>query len=643
LKSRAKRWGRPCAWRTAFGVGRGLAFALAFAVGLPACPGTKEPAPVAALADTTGAGIEFAPIRDEWDDPSDKGQARLRQKLELFLARHPEDGLAPLARIYLVLSLMDEPADWARADELLARVPEPPKGSLHDLYLIASARELRRHDEPQAAFDLLGPLVGKMVDPVARGMLEEEVTHDALLAHHDYEAIAYMDTWIRGSGEEQRERVEAKVKELLAGMPESVLENSLRTMRIQGSSGYGTDVQRLVTQRLAAIAVERSDAVLARWLLDVEGGEVAAMLGEVGVALGDLATSRRGLGEVAGRTIGLLLPTDSTDLRDEAADVERGVAWALDLPRTKPDGGDGTRLVTRDDGGDPARMTEGLEELAGEGASIILTALDGAAADQAVAWGDRTKIAVVVIDAPATKKPGDYAFVIGEPERGVLNRMTEVLGATRPGAKVAPVVEGDAATLFGQGYAAGLPTLLAPISCDVEAARAGESRFPLGAWERDGVRAWLLAGSADCARDVMREAGGRARGSVFALSLIASVTTERPHGARLVVASAGVVPSAASGAEDPREADVKGLVARLGGRPDWWTALGRDAAMLARRALANAPTDTVTTAVEVAQRRAAARDALLSAQARLWSTDETGFGGSHALPRTLRMVDVQVP
>ncbi len=567
----------------------------------------------------------------------------MRKQLEHFLAVRPDDGMAPLARVYLVLSLTDEPTDWPQVDAMLPRIPEPPPGTVRDLYLIASARQLRHHGQPEAAFDLLGPLVGKMVDPVARGMLEEEVAHDALEAHHDYEAIAYMDAWLRGSAEEERDQVQAKVSALLAQLADTVLENALRTMRAQSAGGYGVEIEKLVTQRLAAVAITKGDPVLARWLLESGSGASGATTipGAMGTQLGELATSRRGLGEVAGRTIGLLLPTGSTDLRDEAADVERGVAWALDLPRTQPDGGDGTRLVTRDDGGDPERMIGGLEELAGEGASIILTALDGVSADRAVEWAEKNKIAVISIAPPAAKRPSAFAFVVGEPERGVVDALTAAI-ATRRGAdaKIAPLVEGDAVALAASF--ASSPVLLPPVVCDVEAMRAGEPRFPVVAWDRAGVHAWLVAGSADCARDLMREERAHAKGSLFALSLIAGTTTERPRGAHLLVAAAGVVQLGSEGG-DPRETDVRAMTSHFGGRPNWWASLGRDAAILARTALARAPTDSVTGTAQIAQRRQSARDALLGARAALWTTDEPGFNASQVLGRTVRVVEIPVP
>jgi hypothetical protein len=618
--------------------------------------GRGEGQPVAALAESTDAGVAFAAIRDLWNASNDTTHQHLRAELERFVAVYPHDPLARLGTMYLAISLMEPPQDWPRAEALLSSLRPPPPGTVRDLYVIARGRLLRHQGAPDAAFDLLRPLVGKMVDPVARSILEEEVTRAAVDAHHDYEAVAYMDAWLRGSPEEERDRSRDKVAAILAELPDSVLENALRAMRASTAGGYGLEIQRLVAERIAEVAVAHGDPTLARWLLE-PGASAVRIGGDAGVMLGELATSKRGVGEVVGRTIGLLLPTGSATLRHEAADVARGVAWALDLPRTDPQGGDGTRLVTRDDAGDPDRMAIGFEELAGEGASIILAGLDSASADKAVEWAEKANVAVVTLAAPGRVTPGAFTFVAGQSAKGVLDLLASAI-ATRRGSdtKVAPVAEGDAERSLTQSYDVhGAIALLAPVDCDVEPVRAGEPRFPVEAWEHAGVRAWLVAGSADCAGDVMREEGARARGGLFALSLVASTTLERVPGAQVIAASAGIIPSAGgrslpeaqagrdggAGSRDPRELEVQALVARFGGgRPSFWTALGRDAAMLARRALSRAPLDSVTGSTAIVQRRQAARDALAAAHQALWTSDADGFQGAHVLPREVRMVEL---
>lgn len=605
--------------------------------------GATEPRPVASLGSSTSAGRAFERIRDEWSRPTDTSRKALRDDLQAFVVTFQNDGLASLAHVYLALSwMMSPPQDWGRAEEILRTMAEPPPGTAHDLYLVALAKDRRRRRDPDGAFDMLRPLVGKMVDGTARGILEEEVSLDALEAHRDYEAIAYMDAWIRGTNEEGRDAVRVKVAKVLTQLSQAALLGSLRVMRAGGGShGYGEEIERLVTQRLGDLAVQQGDPSLARWLLDPDAG-VPRIGGDAGIELGELATSKRGLGNVAGRTVGLLLPTDAPELRAEAAEVARGMVWALDLPRTDPNAGDGIRLVTRDDAGDADRMLGSLEEIAGEGASIVVTGLDGASADRAIEWADKKQIALIVLSAPLLAKAGDYAFVIGEPLRPVLTALLAAVSSQKRPRLVAPVVEGDAARLFVQQFTFDAATSWrAPVPCDIQAAKAGEPRFPVASWAAAGVTTWLLATAPECAGDVIHEVGGRANGGVFALALEAAGMSERPApGARVVAAGAGILPLSAAPTGDPRSNEVLAMTARLGGRPGWWVALGRDAGALTRKALAALPLDTATAEGAISRRRKAARDALATAQARLWTSDAEGFDASHVLPRAIRVVDL---
>jgi hypothetical protein len=615
--------------------------------------GTTETKPVPSLAFSTGAALAFEKIRDAWVHGTEP--ATLRRDIDAFVAAYPKDGLVTIARLYLVLSLASPPQDWPRAEAILKAMPEPPPGTAHDLFLVAQAKDRRHHHDPDGAFDLLRPLVGKMVDTTARGLLEEEVSLDALEANRSYEAIAYMDAWLRGASEEARDSVRAKVAKVLMQLPEQALMGSLRGMRATGGShGYGKEIQRLVAQRLADIALDRGDPTLARWLLDPSAGSSPSIGGDAGVALGELATSKRGLGNVAGRTLGLVLPTDSPELRDAAADVARGMAWALELPRTNPKGGDGVRLVTGDDSGESERLIASLEEIAGEGASIIVTGLDGASADRAIEWAEPKGIALVLLSPPGAAKAGAFSFVLGQPLRPVVEAL---LGAvSRPGKRslVAPVVEGDAVRAFVQGFSfdpssavASSTVWRAPVPCDVQSTRAGEPRFPVASWAAAGVHTWLLASSAECAGDVIHEVGARAAGGVFALTLDAAGLTVHPGpGVRVVAAAAGIVRPEGARPGDARQAEAQAMVQRLGGRSSFWAALGRDAGALARRALSTLPEDTVTAEPDIAKRRREARDALAAARVKLWTTDAEGFepagdAGTHAISREIRVIDVR--
>jgi hypothetical protein len=615
-----------------------------------------EPRPVASFSSSTGAAQALEGVREEWMHATDGNRAALRPELEAFLARFPKDGLVPAVRVYLALAWMAPPEDWAQGDAILKSMPAPPPGTTNDLYLIATAKGMRHHGDPNGAFDLLRPLVGKMVDPMARGLLEEEVAMDALEAHRDYEAIAYMDAWIRGASEEGRDAVRAKVAKVLTELPKQALVGSLRAMRASGAShGYSIEIERLVAERLAHIAIEAGDPALARWLLDPSAGG-HTIGGDTGVALGELASSKRGIGNVNGRTVGLVLPTDSADLRDEAADVARGMAWALELPRTDPKAGDEVRLVTRDAAGGADRLITSLEEIAGEGAAVIVTGLDVASSDAAAEWAEKRKIPVLLLasrhDPKDDAKKGGYAFLVGQPLKPVIEALVAAIesgpfaesGGKSSPSPIAPIVEGDSGRLFIEGFefSQAAPWRM-PVPCDVQAIKAGEPRFPVASWAASGVHLWLLATSAECAGDVIHEVSARGQRGTFAVTLEGAGLTERPPpGTRIVVASAGIVPFGLAPKDEPRLKEALAMTARFGGRSSFWAALGHDAGVLSRKALLPLPLDSVTAEKDIAERRSEVREALLSARASLWTTDEQGFEPGHrAVARVIRAVEMK--
>lgn len=606
-----------------------------------ACSRTARKAePVASLSDSPAAAAAFSRLRESWDarklDPG---------ALREFIARYPKDGSAPLARVYLAFALMDA-GELVAADGVLATSAELPPGTTRDLATIARARSLRLHGAPQSALDGIRPLVGKVVDDADREIFLEEVALSAIAAHDDYEALAYLDAWLRGVGEDEKDRVKAQIAQILETLARPVLEQTYRTMRARGvASGYGADTQKLVAERLARIAVESNDAALARWLVEQSGVSAAQTGGDAGLELGELAESRRGLATVTGRTVGLLLPTRDRALQDEAADVVRGLSWALDLPRSAGRE-EGARLVTRDDGVDLAGTRTAMEELAGEGATVIVAGFDRASADRAVTWSEQTGVAVVLLAAPSpSRMPRKAAVVLGERVEREVAMLADALA--RHGVTTAAFVadtaddEDAASTLDAR---AGL-TLLPTVRCDVPLSNAGSTRFPVDPWWRGGARGWLVSGPSSCARDVLHDVGTivpRARAGkapAVALTLESGIPmTEAPRGIVVFAASAGIVPVLAARPEDARDPDVRSFMERLGARPSYWTALGHDAGVLAKASVAPLPKDTTTDPNAVLQRRAIAESGLLATRVRLWTSDQRGIGTNRILERSLHLV-----
>jgi hypothetical protein len=312
----------------------------------------------------------------------------------------------------------------------------------------------------------------------------------------------------------------------------------------------------------------------------------------------------------------------------------------LDEPQPK----EGLRLVTRDDAGSSDRTEVSLDEIAGDGAAVIVAGLDGQTAARATQWGNDHGVPVVVLVPPDATGPETdggasradplhgFSFVLGESRANVVAALVRSASALI-GARVAPVVDASEVASYapGGGRLFGL-TFGPPVSCDVPAARAGEPRFPLATWDTERTRAWLVSGSPECAADLVGELSASHARGIVARTLESAGHTVHAGALDEVTARAGVVPEA--GPADPRRDEVRRFSGALG-RTGWWSALGRDAAVLARTALSKLPLDTVNEPAAVAARRSVGRDELAAAHARLWTTETSGWSADHTMKRAI--------
>jgi hypothetical protein len=660
--------------------------------------------------------------------------------LQDFLRTYPDDGLVPVARAYLALALMsddgagpDEPTDGGAplivderaVQEQIRALEKVPRGTTGDLVAVVRARWARLHGDPGAALVLLEPRVGKGVDPIVRALFQEELVAATMDAGKQFEAIAYMSTWLAQTTEEDRERTRARIIANVARLGKDDLLRALDSMRVDPvHAGYSDELLRIIVYRLARIALEKNDAELARELMSPDAGPVLVG-GDAGLALAELAGTRTGLNVVEGRTIGLLLPTELPALRDEAASVLRGVMWALGLPRgirgvltapaqdagtqpqadargsvtgggarspgvsqprasasgsrtlscprpayvpnevldraSEPNAGEGDEddsaldggvprtdhitLVIRDDAGDPAKNRESLLELTGLGASVVIAALDPATSGSVLAWSREHDVPVILLAAPKNDAPpGDFGFVLGTPRTQVLAALKDAVPELGEG-KLAPIID-ESDRPFIPAHGGTLPPFSRveePVSCDVTSDRAGEPRFPIAKWQHDGFSSWLVTGSPACARDVVTELAMRGGPhGVVALGLDAATDldpgTRLPPGLRAITASAGAVPQGPVG--EPPSSELRRFAAAFGAPPDWWTALGRDAATIARLAVMPQRLGETSSPDGVAALRDAVRAGIGRAEARLWTTDAHGWGGTHAMPREVCVMDL---
>ncbi len=636
------------------------------------CGGTRRvrDRPTPSLATTQDAANEIAEIQAMWRTPTLENRIELRRRLEHFLTRFPNDGATPLARVYLAFLHLDA-GNLSAAEAHLQFITTLDPGATNDFAQVARAETMRVRGRPADALELLRPLAGKIVDRDARERFDEAIVRAALESRRDFEALAYMDAWLRNTEEHDRDAVRDRIKGAIARMPSSVLVAALGPMRRRdGASGYGRDIQKLVTSRVAEIAVEQDDAKLAQWLVDVDAG--AVLSDETELLVSELATRQAGGTAFVGRTVGLVLPTSSSSLRDAAGDVARGMAWALEIPRTKPGAGDDTKLVTRDDSGKRGQLEAELEELAAEGAGVIVAGLDAESAERAVRWSEATGVPVITLAAPARAKPRASSFVIGEPVGAVLTVLADELTKRRE-TRIAIVAEARGLTEVAAALAA-RPTkleLFQPAPCEIENAQGAEARFPTEAWTKQKFRTWLVVGAESCARDLMREVG-ELDGALIALSLEATGRVERGISAHVISAAAGIVPlrigddernqrtravarqpdrkrtDAGADSRTPvtdgadRASEVERYVSLLGSVPTWRSALGRDAGLLARQALRTLPLDTARSEEEVLRRREAVRRGILGVKDHFWTSEHRSLdSATRSLPRTVRVIEVR--
>lgn len=621
---------------------RTATFVPILALVLAACGGNaRELRPVPALAQTGESNIAFEPVRLAWENEPPPRTAATLQNVEAFLARYPNDGLVPRARVYRLLTLMDL-GHWAPVGIELATLDADRRfrtmrsGTTRDLHTIARAKYLRHQGDIDGAFALLVPLVGKIIDQTDRELFLEELSLSAIAGHLESQAVAYLDSWLRGVSEDDKDRVRAKVRIELLQIPKPILESSYRSARSLGTTaGYSLEMQKLMAERLCGIAIQVKDAELARWLEDVTAGAVPECTGG---PLGELATSRRGVRAIYGRTVGMLLSTTSGEARDRSADVAQGVSWALGLPR---DGRseDRVRLLSRGDGSTPERTEAALEELAGEGVALVIAGVDRASATRALEWCEAHRLPLVLLH-PADKEPGRSTIVLGEDDGHSVEVLAGAL-ATEKSNKAALLLRDEKQRDRYLGVLSPYVDLVSTAACSDMPERAGELRFPIALWKKEKVGSVLVAGPQTCARDVASELRAskmdrfRIGLTLYAANFVHSASKWASPGTELVFATAGALPATPERIEAFRDSELALYVMEMREAPSWWTALGHDAGTLAKAAVMPLPTDTASDLSVIEQRRAIAAAGLFAARTKLWTTEAPGFDAKHVIARKI--------
>jgi hypothetical protein len=572
--------------------------------------------PEATLSARQDAQAAFRALRAAWFSGSMNERRKLEPDLRTFLARFPNDEPSDMVRVLIAFDSVSR-GDLTDARVLIAQVREHV-GAVNDFAQVAEAYALLRESKADAAWDVLEPLAGKIVDPDERLVFSELRLRAASAARRYGRALRAAEELLSEAPLEAQSSLEDMVRELFRTAPKADLVDSLATFdRVEAEDGTTSKarewLRKMLRERLVTIAVREKDAGLARRLLD--SAPAALRASESGSELVGIAGGGKSVPLILGRSLGVALSLGNPEVRRRSASLAAGLARALGLPEALEKPG-AVHLISYDDGGSSGGTALALRELAAEGAAILVAGVDAESAESAARFADENEIAVILMHVPVPGAgPFHHAFVLGESAVSEQTAIDAEL-SRRNLLRIARIGRtGD--------------------PCDAPLVNAGQPRFSVDEWRRERVSAVLVFGSAACASDVARELRGVNFSPLLALGLEASEFVYSSDAPRLRFAlGAGSFPHA-----------VRVDAAASSALPavDWYEALGHDAALLARVALEGFPDGRVDDGRVVRELHARAERALGAAQAPLWTSDSRGFSEAHVLTRALEIVSPNSP
>jgi hypothetical protein len=623
--------------------------ALGLSVGA-SCHRTVDERPIPALASARSSQEKMDGVRLRWSSTGAEGRASMRAELSEFVGQleASEDSLEPMARAYLAIAWLD--AGVPAAGEAVARpLIEGPPGVAHDLGQLVKGAAARREGRSAEAITLLSPLVGKVIDPWARPLLDEELTEAYLDEGRYEEAIAAAAAWVR-SASGDRAAVLARAEQVLARVPPADARRVLDAARnAAGQGGYPPELLGILDRNLArqaGVELASGDASV-----DDAASRDAALVALT--PLTPVAESAR----FEGRTIALLLPSSMPPRSVLSSLVARVVASSVSPrptsfdPAAKPPSDAGARapaapaapvaLGTRDAGldanpsataplaashrlavFDTGGTAEGtrlaLAQAEHDGAATVIGGATDLEANALAALAQAAKIPVVLLRRPSAPPPlaagaRSYWVALGpsvaEEEAATL-QAADLYGADRAIGDAIPEVTPAGG---GAGDAGVAGDELRP-RCDATPKSAVGGAFPIAAWQKRKIAVVVVLGDARCAERVLDELE---RAPTYrprvVLSPSALELVHRTSALSRVAVGAGLLP-----AGDDAPGELRLLWRELRAPVGWWAGLAHDAAALALAATPGLSDTTEPTGVVRA--RAATLDSLRGAHVPLWTT-----------------------
>ncbi|HEY3497857.1 MAG TPA: hypothetical protein VGK73_24330 [Polyangiaceae bacterium] len=571
--------------------------ALALLLFVAGCGGDRRhDGPGVSLASASDAQAEFRALRARFFDGGPAGRVALIPRLREFVERFPEDPRKDDVRVYLGWAYLELGERERAADELAPALQGPP-GSRRDFARVGEAALKSRAGQAEAALETLDTLESRIVDLDERYLYGEERARAAFLARRYEQALRSLLAWLAQAPPDRAPHAQRTATALLNLVPATDLVMELPGLR-RGAGGAASGevetarawLRDTVLARLVRLALERSDAALARRLL--EQAPAALRATPEGQQLVALSAEGSKAPAIAGRAVGLLLGLGGPIERRRAAAVSAGITRALGSARQQA-GAARVELIVRYD---TENVDAALTELFAEGAALVVSGADDETARLTARRAEASGVPLLLLRPLATRPaPGGFTFVLGVDGALVEKTLADALAA--------------------QGRSNLVRVGPGGVACDSEPPGPGQPRFPVAAWRKQGVQALLVAGDAGCARDLAQEVGSARERMPLALGLDATEALTTLGGAAFTL-KAGAFPEAAAGA-------------------GWYEALGHDAAVLAARALQALPEAGLARGEGVRALREKCRDALAHAESDLWTSQARGFGGARELPRQL--------
>ena len=577
------------------GTAPALPIALALALGLAifgGCPGTQRSdfgrLPTI-TSDDPNAEADLAAAR-ELDERGEHPAAAERYRA--FLEHYPRDPLVPVAKLALGRNLLQSGGN-AEAAELFAAVAQHPDHALAEqgrFYAAVAAYRLGRHKDAVLA---LQPLVGRPIDPDDTALLLRTLA-EALVALERYgEALKVLDTLAsEGVPEADRRWAQQKITELARDKATPKEIDQLARDLDDDRPAWQPVVRRALRDADAANDTERASELLealrdAEVPLDDELSAIAMRAerpteADPNVVGAVLSLSGRG------RKVGEL--------------ALRGLMLAAGLPLQGPPGPNTQQLVFRDDGGDPERAVEAVNELVSVHRAIaIVGPMDVRASELAAARAQELGVPIVLLSPGGTPtKRGELVFRLYPTPDGELAALLAAARTAKRTTVAALLPDGPygdlmAATLRAQSERAGLKL------GDVLRYTAGTTSFvpQAQALAKLSFDALLLADDARSAALIApalaasgmwsTPPGGSAPNNGRAITVLAPSVAYNPALVRTVgrylQGALFSVPFDTSDANDATQRFVQRFQGQFNEPPDAFAAFAHDAYRLIRRAV----------------------------------------------------------